>query len=201
MGFFKLNRWKIFGKLCLNILFWSTFGFVYYLSVRQNQNIPDKSGEVRVMWYVMLGMSMGSFTIYFLAGWYAFYKARRLLSSVLYPNLFDDNRFTEEYLYKNVWLLYTTECAYGQVLGYPTIASVDIFRGKTPSTRIEFHVFIRKLNKTRKQTLSILVENSTIPRNIKQRLVDFVLDLKSKGYEAGDVSNGLQATEMIKWWG
>ena len=201
MEFIRLNRWKIFCIFCLCIIIFSAIGFICYLSERENMNEAALHNTVvHIMLPFVFSFAICFFLEYFLIGLYNFYKARRLLSYVLSHNIFDNNDYSNEYIHKNNFIFYTNECVYGKINGYPTIMYVNNIIAKSPRTTIEFIIFIIKFNKTRPETISFVVKEYLPPENIRQSVIDFISMLRSKGYEKGNISNGLEASDMIKSW-
>ncbi len=199
MSFTQLNKRKI-GYIYRLILVSCTFLWVsnYYLSENgRSEPLFDKEDNL-ILFYLIAFTSSLIFVGSFFGGRANFYVARRCLYDIISYSVFDNNEYKIEYKYINSRIMYTHECAFGHINGYPTIISVNKRIGRyTGPMSVELFVFIVKFNKTRPERLLVELKYGRLPENVKQIFTNFVIQLEGKGYSKGIVTNSAEAIDML----
>jgi hypothetical protein len=204
MEFLRINRRKILYKFIFSVLIWGTLCGVYYLKLRSNALPANEiAEEMNVMVIVTAILAFLNFLVRLFANQYTFYKERRLTRHLLSYDLFDNGRFSKEILYNKVWLVYSQECVFGHIDGFPAIAYVDISVGSNSVTHAEFYFFTEssRTHSIRNNPLSIKMENNNVPENIKELISAHIAQIKNRGFEKSTISNGADASKLITFWG
>lgn len=201
MDFLKINYRKIGNKFLFSSLLWSIGCLFYYLSLlKKDLTSLEISEEIQMTIVVVAIFHVVGFSIYMFGNMEGFYVERRLLRDVLSRGIFDDDKYSSEKIYRKVWLVYTRECVFGRINGFPTLLRVHIHVAKNTTYNVEFYVYVTKTGRIQCKALSILLENKRIPYDINDRILNFISEMKNKGFVAADVQDGKFAASMIKVW-
>lgn len=140
------------------------------------------------------------FSLHILAYLGSFNSNQQHLTELLQRGIFDNGTFKIKELYGSVWLLFTRECAYGDIGGYPAVMCISTFKAQRTKTNLEIHFFIDQINRTVKKTLTIAIVNGCLPDDIEREILDFADKMRLKGYIPGRVDDENHAVSLVKWW-
>jgi hypothetical protein len=204
MEFLRINRRKILYKFIFSVLIWGTLCGVYYLKLRSNALPANEiAEEMNVMVIVTAILAFLNILVRLFANQYTFYKERRLTRHLLSYDLFDNGIYSKALLHNKVWLVYSQECVFGHIDGFPAIAYVDITVGSNSVTLATFYFFTEssRTHAIRNNPLSVTMKNNNVPENIKELVSAHIAQIKNRGFEKSTISDGTDASKLIKLWG
>ncbi|MBX2905904.1 MAG: hypothetical protein KF744_07700 [Taibaiella sp.] len=200
MKFLKLNWAKVIIRLLIVFAVWAVLNLVGWFGSQNQLTATLWLHERSEMMVTSAAVAILFLTLHIWGYLNHFDSNQSHLIELVNRGIFDSNLYKIGKLHASTWLLFTRECAYGDLGGYPAVVSISTFISQRTETTLEIHFFIEQMNKTQKKTLSIPIINSRLSDNIEREIFAFANTLKNKGYLPGNVTDELHAASLVRWW-